>query len=531
MVLDASQQDPAELEWRIDLIDASLIDVVRKLGWAHPTPVQNLCLPHTLIGRDVAGFAQTGTGKTGVFLITVAQRYLKSKANPDDAAKRGAGSPLGVVLVPTRELAMQIESDAQPLCEPLGMKVMAVFGGMDYQKQLKQIRDGCDIIVATPGRLKDYFEKKEISFDHCQTFVCDEADRMFDMGFIDDVEFFFDKLPEKTQRLLFSATTNENVKELAFEYLERPLYVMANPETITPENIVQHAVMVDSQNKLKVLLGMLRDHAPECSIVFTNTKLVAEWLHFKLVHNGIDADIITGDLPQKKRIQLIKTIKDGKLKALIATDVASRGLHIAGVTHVYNFDLPDEAANYVHRIGRTARAGAKGCAYSLVCDDYGQNLTDINQLLGEELALKSQWYDENYLQIVDKAGDPFANRTAPERSAPRSSRSNEGPERSRGGRSGARSRDTASTEPRSGSSREKNPRRQERSPQHVQNGHRKHPDQHGQGARKSQKRPGSVVEPSRHAPEKVVVEAAKVAVPTLGGVLKRVFSSIFGKKK
>jgi ATP-dependent RNA helicase RhlB len=383
-----------------------VLDAVQKIGWATPTPVQKLCLPFTLKGRDVAGFAQTGTGKTGVFLITIINRLLEVQA-----AGSAERVPRAIVLCPTRELAIQIEQDAQPILEHTGIKSIAVYGGIDYDKQAREIRDGIDVIVATPGRLMDYIKKGIVKLEAISVFVCDEADRMFDMGFIEDVEFFLERIPETSQKMLFSATTNEQVKELAFEYLETPEYISVNPEVLTAENLVQHAIHVHAKDKLKVMLGLLEEHKPECSIIFTNTKLTAAWLHYKLAGNGIDADLITGDLPQKKRIQLIQRIKEGKLKALIATDVASRGLHISRVTHVYNFDLPEEPANYVHRIGRTARAGASGASYSLVCDDYGHNLAPINEMLvSSKIELHSEWFDPKFLEIQDKAGDPFEGR-------------------------------------------------------------------------------------------------------------------------
>lgn len=381
----------------------ALLEAVRKLGWTKPTLIQGLALPLTTQGQDLAGFSQTGTGKTGVFLITIAHQLLKLR----EAGGESSSHPKAMILAPTRELAVQINHDAEALFSLLGISSMAVYGGVDYDKQAQTIRSGIDVIVATPGRLKDYYQKKVFSTKDCSLFICDEADRMLDMGFIEDVEFFLSKLSPETQKLLFSATTNEQVKELAFEYLENPKYISANPEVITPERIEQHAVICDSTEKLQVMLGLLRDHAPTCSIVFTNTKLVAEWLHYKLIGNGIEADLITGDLPQNKRIALIHRIKAGQVKALIATDVASRGLHIAGISHVYNFDLPDEAANYVHRIGRTARAGAFGSAYSLICEDYGHNLLTIQQYLGENVPIKIEWFPENYLQIEDKAGNPY----------------------------------------------------------------------------------------------------------------------------
>jgi len=405
----------------------SIGEAIRQMGWITPTPVQKLCLPYTLRSRDVAGFAQTGTGKTAVFLITILNKLLSTPSPEGQSAGR---VPRAIVIAPTRELAMQSEQDAADLFAKTGLKSIAVFGGIDYDKQARDIAEGVDVIFATPGRLKDYIQKKVVRLEDISVFVCDEADRMFDMGFIEDVEFFLARIPQNAQRLLFSATTNDQVKELAFEYLENPEYISVNPETITPEKIEQFAIHCHATEKLRVLLGLLEDHKPDCAVIFTNTKLTAEWLYFKLQHNGVDADLISGDLPQKKRISLIHRIKEGKIKALVATDVASRGLHISRITHVYNFDLPDDAANYIHRIGRTARAGAKGYAYSLVCDDYGQNLTAINDLLGP-LAMQTTWPDARYLQIVDKAGNPFE-----ERYAARRERFSEGPSRGRDGGGG-----------------------------------------------------------------------------------------------
>ncbi|SMF46258.1 DEAD/DEAH box helicase [Pseudobacteriovorax antillogorgiicola] len=383
-------------------LEPTVLDAIRQMGWTAPTPVQSKCLPYTIPGRDVAGFAQTGTGKTGVFLISIANEISKLKKGEIKSR-----DPLAIILVPTRELAVQIHSDAEELFKATNIRSMAVYGGVDYDKQAKAIKDGVDVIVATPGRLKDYRQKKILSLQHCLQFVCDEADRMFDMGFIEDVEFFLRHLGEETQKLLFSATTNDQVKELAFEYLEDPKYISVNPEVMTPERIDQKAIVCESTEKLQVLLGLIREHQPKCSIIFTNTKLVAEWVHYKLVNNGIEADLITGDLPQRKRINLIERIKEGKVKALIATDVASRGLHISDITHVYNFDLPGEAANYVHRIGRTARAGAQGSAYSLICEDYGHNLEAIREYLGSQIDIKVTMADEEHLAIEDKALNPY----------------------------------------------------------------------------------------------------------------------------
>ena len=412
-----------------------LLSRIKEVGWVTPTPIQRLCLPITLKSRDVAGFAQTGTGKTGVFLITIADRLLKLSERLKKSAD-GINVPYAVVLVPTRELTVQITSDANTLFgSDLGISTVAVYGGDDYEGQIRQINKGADIIVATPGRLRDFYQKKVLTLADSSIFVCDEADRMFDMGFIEDVEYFFDILRPEAQKMLFSATTNEKVKELAFEYLENPKYLSANPEELTPHNVEQKAIICEAIQKVRVMLGLLRDDNPACALIFTNTKMVAEWLHYKLFHNGIDAEVITGDLPQKKRISLIQRIKKSELKVLIATDVASRGLHIASVTHVYNFDLPDEAANYIHRIGRTARAGASGKAISLVCEDYGQNLEPIRQLLGENIPITVEWHNEAHLAIEDLSGNPYEDPKFQGNLMSRSPRSHDGDRgRSGGGR-------------------------------------------------------------------------------------------------
>lgn len=401
--LEETETDSAPLESTFSGmgLQSDLIEAVKNLGWLKPTPIQSLCLPHSLQGKDVAGFAQTGTGKTGAFLLTLGQICLK-KLNSD----QNQGYPIAVVLSPTRELAMQIEEECRNLLGGLGIKSAAIFGGTNWEGQAKQLKKEVHIVIATPGRLKDYYDKKLLSLNQVSMFICDEADRMFDMGFIDDVEFFLSKIEDNAQKLVFSATTNDRVKELVFKYLNNPEYLSVSPEEITPDRISQHALICETQHKFKLLLWLLKNHEPERAMIFTNTKLTAQWLHYKLSGNSIDVDLITGDLPQSKRIRLIKNIKEGKTKILIATDVASRGLHISGVTHVYNFDIPDEAANYVHRIGRTARAGAKGASYSLLCDEYARNFLGVQDILGKSCP-EASWPEDSFLGIEDHAGNPF----------------------------------------------------------------------------------------------------------------------------
>jgi ATP-dependent RNA helicase RhlB len=469
-----------------------------------------------VLGRDVAGFAQTGTGKTGVFLITIAQMLLKSAAAREEGEVKST-SPQAIVIVPTRELAIQIMEEATRFFTPLNLSTLAIYGGMDWEEQASKLQRGVDLMVGTCGRLKDYYEKKFFSFDATKIFVCDEVDRMFDMGFVSDVEVFLESLPVNCQRLFFSATSNEKVKELSFEYLTKPVYISAQTDELTPTNIEQHALLCETPDKLKVLLGLWAEHKPERAIIFTNTKLTAAWLQYKLQGNGIQVDLITGDLPQAKRIALIRRIKNGEIKALIATDVASRGLHISGVSHVYNFDLPDDANNYVHRIGRTARAGAEGKSYSLVCEEYGANFLAIQELLGES-APQSSWYDPAYLQIQDKAANPFEDNfgkgiiarqppvsSRPSREAPRFVRE-QGRDQGRREQGRDQGREQQGRYPRS-SYQERNERQRR--------GHEGQDRFRGRG--RDDRRPGKVV--------------AKAA-PTFGQIVKRIFNLLaFWKKK
>ena len=367
--------------------------VIAEAGYVHATPVQQFCLPVTLKGRDVAGFAQTGTGKTAVFLLTFIQRMVEGSLRSGQSKK-----PSGLVLVPTRELAAQIASDATLLYKTLGTRTLAVFGGVDVEKQARVLAEGIDLLIATPGRLIDLSNQNMVDFSEVGFFVCDECDRMFDMGFIDDVERILRKLSsEHVQKLLFSATGSEKVKELAFKHLENPEYVETNPEKITPENITQVAFAVPAHEKFQVLLGHLREYNPTCAVVFTNTKIAAEWVSYKLSANGFQAETFTGDVPQAKRFAIVDKIKTGQLKVLVATDVASRGIHVANLSHVYNFDVPEEPENFIHRIGRTARAGESGTAVTLVCEDYGFGMGAIQDLLGfsvQMTAVPKSYYDE-----------------------------------------------------------------------------------------------------------------------------------------
>jgi ATP-dependent RNA helicase RhlB len=381
--------------------DTLLLSCIEKAGFTVPTAVQAKALPFTLRAKDVCAFAQTGTGKTAVIAITAGQKLL------ENAELRGQPKkPLSMILVPTRELAVQVELDINTLLQPLDVKTIAAYGGDSLDKQIQALSKGVDVIVATPGRILDLYKNKHLDLDLIKLFVCDEADRMFDMGFIDDVEYFLKQIPaEGVQKLFTSATGSEKVRELAFEYLDEPEYLEANPETITPEKIKQGVYAVPAIEKFQVLLGHIKTEKPQCAIIFTNTKVVAEWVAYKLACNDVSAEALTGDLPQAKRLSLIKQIKDGKLQILVATDVLSRGLHVVGLSHVYNFDIPEESESFVHRIGRTARAGAEGTAVSFVCEDYGFHMGGVEQLLGFSIPVWTP--PAAFYALEDKSDYPF----------------------------------------------------------------------------------------------------------------------------
>ncbi|HEX9873909.1 MAG TPA: DEAD/DEAH box helicase, partial [Deferrimonas sp.] len=338
----------------------SVLKGIEKAGFADLTPVQEESIPLALLGKDVAAQAQTGTGKTAAFLLSLFTRML---ANPRETSN----NPRALVMAPTRELVVQIVEDAKILGAFCPFKVQAIFGGMDYDKQRQALKSGVDVIVATPGRLIDYARQKVFSFDSVEALVIDEADRMFDMGFIKDLRFILRKLPpvEKRQTMLFSATLSHRVMELAYEFMNLAEKVSIEPEQVTAERVEQILYHAGRREKFPLLLGLLKkDPGAERVLVFVNTKREAEHLAERLQANDFKAAVISGDIPQNKRMRILTDFKEGHLTFLVATDVASRGIHIDGVTHVINYDLPQDAEDYVHRIGRTARAGAGGKAIS-----------------------------------------------------------------------------------------------------------------------------------------------------------------------
>ena len=366
-------------------------------GFSECTPIQEQTLPTTLTGTDIAGQAQTGTGKTAAFLISLFTRLL--------ANEKPAGRPRALILAPTRELVVQIAADAKQLGAHCGFAVQAIYGGVDYMKQKNALLDGADIFVGTPGRLIDYLKQKIYSLKDIEVLVIDEADRMFDLGFIADLRFILRKLPtfEKRQNLMFSATLNPRVMELAYEFMNSPTKVSVTPETMTAERVEQLLFHCSRKEKFPLLLGLLRRDGMERTMIFINTKREAEHLHNLLNANGFPCKVISGDVEQRKRMKILDNFKNGTLPILIATDVASRGLHIDGVSHVINYDLPQDCEDYVHRIGRTARAGAEGKAISLADEDGAFFLEAIEEYI--KAKIPTEWAGDD-LYVLDYVRTP-----------------------------------------------------------------------------------------------------------------------------
>ena len=401
-----SAEDTPDLSSQLFLPDAKTFDEfelketvrhgIKDAGFSRCTSIQELSLPITLDGKDVAAQAKTGTGKTAAFLITLFDRLLKME-------QRRHGVPSALVLAPTRELALQIYQDGQILGSHTGLKTVAVFGGIDYVRQAAQLRDGVDIVIATPGRLIDYMKQKAFIPSRIRILVVDEADRMFDMGFIKDLRYILRRLPPYDQRqsMLFSATLAPRVLELTYEFMNLPKEIYVTPEELTVESVEQSLFHVEKREKLPLLLGLLEREPWERMLIFANTKSGVEWLSEKLKGNGYPVQGLTGDLNQRKRLRIINRFKAGDLKILVATDVASRGLHVEDITHVINYDLPQDREDYVHRIGRTARAGLSGNAISLACEAYVYSLESIEEYIGEKLPVV--WPEETWFR-PDKSG-------------------------------------------------------------------------------------------------------------------------------
>lgn len=355
---------------------------VEEAGFDYCTPIQAGALPLALAGQDVAGQAQTGTGKTAAFLLATFSHLI---AHPLD--DRRPTQPRAIMLAPTRELAVQIHKDAVLLGSHTGFRLGLVFGGTGYESQRKQLEDGVDILIGTPGRLIDYLKQHVFDLNAVQVMVLDEADRMFDLGFIKDIRFLLRRMPPPATRLsmLFSATLSYRVTELAYEHMNNPQFVRIEPDKRTADNVTQVLYHTGLDEKLPLLVRLLSHTDPTRSMVFINTKDMAERVAETLKANGLNAAVLSGDVPQPARLRLLSDFTEGRLPILVATDVAARGLHIADVSHVFNYDLPQNAEDYVHRIGRTARAGAAGDAISFACEKYVFSLPEIEEYIGHKI--------------------------------------------------------------------------------------------------------------------------------------------------
>ncbi|MFI0398583.1 MAG: DEAD/DEAH box helicase [Thiolinea sp.] len=363
-------------------LDERILKSLNEAGFEYCSRIQGETLPFALNGQDITGQAQTGTGKTGAFLVAAFQRLLSQPlvdAQP--------GSVRCLILAPTRELAIQIARDAEVLGKYTGLNNVLVYGGAAYEKQRQQFTQAVDLLMGTPGRVIDYWKQGVFDFKQTQVLVLDEADRMFDMGFIQDIRFLLRRLPEPTERLnmLFSATLSQKVLELAYEHMNNPVPVKIETDSVSADNISQFVYFPANSEKIPLLVGLMNTLEPQRAIVFVNTKHSAERIEAYLKVNEIKAAMISGDVRQSKRERYLKDFAEGRYQVLIATDVAARGLHIPAVSHVFNFDLPQLAEDYVHRIGRTARAGASGEAHSFACEDTAFHLPEIEDYIGKTL--------------------------------------------------------------------------------------------------------------------------------------------------
>lgn len=362
------------------------------MGYERCTPIQALTLPLSLEGKDIAGQAQTGTGKTLAFLIATFHRLLNKTVE-----NRNNKQPRALILAPTRELAIQIANDAEPFTQKSGLKVALAYGGDGYTKQLEAIEQGVDILIGTTGRVIDYVKQGIIDLSYIDVVVLDEADRMFDLGFIRDIRYLMRKCPAATERLtlLFSATLSFRVRELAFEDMNNPEYVEVEPLQKTGHRIKEELFYPSNNDKMALLQTLMEEEWPERCIIFANTKHQCEKIWGYLAADKHRVGLLTGDVNQKRRIALLEQFTRGELDILVATDVAARGLHIPDVSHVFNYDLPDDCEDYVHRIGRTGRAGESGVSISFACEEYAMNLPAIENYIEHNIPVSQ--YDADAL--------------------------------------------------------------------------------------------------------------------------------------
>ena len=358
------------------------------MGFEQCTNIQAKSLPILLESRDIAGQAQTGEGKTIAFLAATFHHLLAKEPVEYN-------QPRALIMAPTRELAIQIHNDGLEMAKSTGLRLGVVYGGEGYDSQRETLEQGVDILIGTCGRLIDYYKQGVYKLNNINVVVLDEADRMFDLGFIKDIRYMFRHMPPATERLsmLFSATLSFRVKELAFEHMNDPVSVEIAPEQKTNVRITEELFYPSNEDKMNLLQTLIEEEWPDKAIIFANTKHSCENVYAHLVADDIRVGLLTGDVAQKKRLKILEQFTQGRLDVLVATDVAARGLHIPQVTHVFNYDLPDDCEDYVHRIGRTGRAGATGHAISFACEEYVFNLPAIEDYVEHSLPVSKYLHD------------------------------------------------------------------------------------------------------------------------------------------
>jgi ATP-dependent RNA helicase RhlB len=396
-----------------------LLRGIQSAGFSYCTPIQGASLPHTLRGHDMVGKAQTGTGKTAAFLISTISDLLNHPIEDE----RYMGEARALILAPTRELAIQIGEDAEQLVKHTDLKVHTLVGGMDYAKQLQKVqKNHCDILVGTPGRLMDFANNRDIHLDQVEVLVIDEADRMLDMGFIPQVRRLVRLTPprEDRQTLLFSATFTPEVLRLSEQWTDKPVMLEMEPERVATDTVEQKIFITTASEKFNLLQNILKDDAVESVMVFANRRDICRTLYERLKKKGFKVGLIAGDVPQNRRMKTLESFKNGSLKVMVATDVAGRGIHVNGVSHVVNFTLPEEPEDYVHRIGRTGRAGQTGISVSFACEDDAFLLEPIEKLL--DMKLPCTMPDEALLADVPSPAHkrpPAPKKDAPKKETPK----------------------------------------------------------------------------------------------------------------
>ncbi len=361
---------------------APILQAIADTGYTTPTPIQAKAIPVVLTGVDLMAGAQTGTGKTAAFTLPILHQLLPAANTSTSPAKHPVRA---LVLAPTRELAIQVEENVKTYAKNTSLRSVVVFGGVDIKKQTPSLKAGVEILVATPGRLLDHIEQKTVQLNQVQYLVLDEADRMLDMGFMPDLKKILALLPKQRQTLMFSATFSKEIKKLSDDFLKNPALIEVARSNATSENVSQIAYEADQKLKQRILVSLLKEQKTQQVIIFTKTKLTASRLSRALEKEGIKADAIHGDKNQKERIAALDAFKEGEITALVATDVAARGLDISDLPMVINYEIPSAPEDYVHRIGRTGRAGASGIAISLVSDEEEKYFSEIEKLIKKSI--------------------------------------------------------------------------------------------------------------------------------------------------